>query len=204
MPGQKRSGATVAAILEAAARILETRGLAGYNTNAVAARAGVSIGSLYQYFPSKDAITRALINRGAAELLTAIKSVEIGDDLRSGLERIIDVAVKHQLRRPVLARLLDQEEIRLPMGEEFRRAGREAMLTFERCLVASGTVTQADLAVTSRDLFVIIKGLVDSAGQRGEVDEAALAVRVRRAVFGYLSYRGAAGREPRGSVSRKA
>lgn len=48
-PRQARSVATFEAILEAAARILEI------NTNAVAELAGVSIGSLYQYFPSKDA-----------------------------------------------------------------------------------------------------------------------------------------------------
>jgi AcrR family transcriptional regulator len=143
---------------------LETGGLAGYNTNAVASRAGVSIGSLYQYFPNKDAITRALISQDAAELLADIKSVEIGEDTRAGMERIIEVAVNHQLRRPALARLLDLEELRLPLGEDFRRAGHEAMLTFERCLVASSMVKQADVAVTSRDLFALIKGLVDSAG----------------------------------------
>jgi len=187
-PAQKRSAATVAAILEAAARILETRGLDAYSTNAVANRAGVSIGSLYQYFPSKDAITRALISRGAEELLADIKAVEIGAAPQATLERIIDVAVKHQLRRPALARLLDQEELRLPMGEDFLRAGREAMQIFQRCLTATGMVARANLADTSRDLFAIIKGLVDSAGQRREVDQAALSSRVRRAVFGYLTY----------------
>lgn len=60
-PGQPRSAHTVAAILEGAAQVLEERGLAGYTTNAIAARAGVSIGSLYQYFPTKDAVTVALI-----------------------------------------------------------------------------------------------------------------------------------------------
>ena len=86
--------------------------------------------------------------------------------------KIIDAAVKHQPRRPALARLLDLEEIRLPMGEDFKRADREAMQIFERCLAATGMVAQADLAVTSRDLFAIIKGLVDSAGQRREVDKS--------------------------------
>ena len=84
-PAQKRSVATVAAILEAAARILETEGFDAYSTNAVAARAGVSIGSLYQYFPGKDAITRALISQGEAELLADIKAVKIGDDRHAGL-----------------------------------------------------------------------------------------------------------------------
>jgi AcrR family transcriptional regulator len=201
-PGQKRSAATVAAILEAAARILETRGLDAYSTNAVAARAGVSIGSLYQYFPSKDAITRALISRGAEELLADIKAVEIGGSPQAALEQIIDAAVKHQLRRPALARLLDLEEVRLPMGDDFKRAGREAIGIFERCLTATGMVTGRGLAVTSRDLFAIIKGLVDSAGQRGEQDQPALAARVRRAVFGYLTYTKCTSPSPHSKVQK--
>ena len=187
-PVQERSAATVAAILEAAAHILETQGLDAYSTNAVAARAGVSIGSLYQYFPSKDAITRMLISRGGQELLADIKTVTVGNDPEAGLEQMIGVAVKHQLQRPALARMLDTEESRLPMDDGFRRAGREVMQIFASCLTATGLVSEPDLAVTSRDLFAIIKGMVDSAGQRGETDESALAARVRRALFGYLMY----------------
>src|SRR5277367_6059307 len=60
-PGQVRSQETVDVILEASARILESDGLRGFNTNAIAAKAGVSVGSLYQYFSNKDAILFALI-----------------------------------------------------------------------------------------------------------------------------------------------
>lgn len=62
-PRQARAARTIATIVEAAAQVLEGRGLEGFNTNAVAERAGVSIGSLYQYFPSKDALTVALLMR---------------------------------------------------------------------------------------------------------------------------------------------
>ncbi|MCM3754869.1 TetR family transcriptional regulator, partial [Bacillus licheniformis] len=68
-PRQRRSVATVDAIVEAAARILERDGFDGYTTNAVAALAGVSIGSLYQYFPNRDALTAALVERESAHLL---------------------------------------------------------------------------------------------------------------------------------------
>src|SRR5262250_3209857 len=61
MPGQARSQETVSVILEASARILESDGLHGFNTNAIAAKAGISVGSLYQYFPNKDSIVLALI-----------------------------------------------------------------------------------------------------------------------------------------------
>ena len=59
VPGQARSQETVSVILEASARILESDGLRGFNTNAIAERAGVSVGSLYQYFSNKDAIVLA-------------------------------------------------------------------------------------------------------------------------------------------------
>lgn len=59
-PRQARARATIAAILEASARILEERGLEGFTTNHVAERAGVGIATLYQYFPDKDAIVLAI------------------------------------------------------------------------------------------------------------------------------------------------
>lgn len=65
-PRQRRSAATVEVILDGAARILEREGLERFNTNVVAAVAGVSVGSLYQYFPGKDALMAALVRRDAA------------------------------------------------------------------------------------------------------------------------------------------
>lgn len=59
-PRQVRAQRTVEAILEAAGQLLVTRGRGSVTTNAVAARAGVSVGSLYQYFPNKEAIFTAL------------------------------------------------------------------------------------------------------------------------------------------------
>jgi AcrR family transcriptional regulator len=62
-PRQDRALATQAAIFEAAAQILEAEGEAGFNTNRVAERAGVSIGTLYQYFADKQAILVGLALR---------------------------------------------------------------------------------------------------------------------------------------------
>ena len=66
-PRQARSRATWEAIVEAAAQILERRGPAGFNTNEVAERAGVSIGTLYQYFADKHAILAAAARRELGE-----------------------------------------------------------------------------------------------------------------------------------------
>jgi AcrR family transcriptional regulator len=66
-PRQARSRATWEAIVEAAAQVLERGGAEGFNTNAVAERAGVSIGTLYQYFPDKQAILAAAAKRELVE-----------------------------------------------------------------------------------------------------------------------------------------
>ena len=62
-PRQARSRATWNAIVEASAQILEREGPEGLTTNDVAERAGVSIGTLYQYFPDKQAILIAAARR---------------------------------------------------------------------------------------------------------------------------------------------
>ena len=62
-PKQERSAATVEAILEATARILSREGRARLSTNRVAELAGVSVGSLYQYFPNKESLVAELARR---------------------------------------------------------------------------------------------------------------------------------------------
>ncbi|MDC0709123.1 helix-turn-helix domain containing protein [Stigmatella sp. ncwal1] len=187
-PGQKRSAATVAAVLEAAARILETEGLEGYTTNAVAQHAGVSIGSLYQYFSSKDAITKALMIRETAALLADVAVIDVEAGGRAGLQRLIEVAVAYQFRRPALARLLDLEERRLPVDQEMQRVGEQLARTLQRCLDAPDMAAMSHSPFAAGDLLAIMKGLVDAAGDRGERDNATLVARVHRAVFGYLEH----------------
>ncbi|PZQ58257.1 MAG: hypothetical protein DI570_18175 [Phenylobacterium zucineum] len=63
LPSQRRSRATVEAILDAAAEALLRHGYAGATTSVIAQRAGVSVGTLYQYFPNRDAVGAALVLR---------------------------------------------------------------------------------------------------------------------------------------------
>jgi len=73
IPRQQRSTATVYAIFSAAVQILEREGQEAFNTNRIAAVAGVSIGTLYQYFADKDAILHGLAQRETARIRSAIK-----------------------------------------------------------------------------------------------------------------------------------
>lgn len=106
---QARSQSTVEAIVLAAARILEREGTSGLTTNHIAETAGVSVGSLYQYFPNKDAIVVALIrhqlDRDDAHL-GALVAEQTGD-LRSGIFAIISrLCVYQHALTPLLAKLL--------------------------------------------------------------------------------------------------
>jgi AcrR family transcriptional regulator len=182
---QPRAQLTIARIVEAAAQLIEERGLPGYNTNAVAARAGVSIGSLYQYFPDKDAIMIALARRETAALRGDIYDARLDPGSREALIRIIDAAVRYQLRRPALARVIDLEEERLSCeGDNTVAAAlREAV---DSALHRSGMRRPVDMALAVDDLIAIVTGMIDAAAIRGERDAPALARRVRAAAFGYL------------------
>lgn len=185
-PSQPRSAHTVEAILEGAAHILELQGLDGYTTNAIAARAGVSIGSLYQYFPTKDAVTVALIERERAELVRDAMQALAQEDRRTALRQLIEVAVRHQLRRPALAALLDFEQHRLSavMPASGNGAALHAALAgFVRGGYPNGMLAPA---LAASDLMAIISALTDAAGRRGDVHPAQLVARIEAAVLGYL------------------
>ncbi|MCC5949799.1 MAG: TetR/AcrR family transcriptional regulator [Nitriliruptoraceae bacterium] len=99
MPRQDRAHATVAFVLEAAAQVFAERGYAA-TTNEIAARAGVSIGSLYQYFADKDALLVALAERHLAEAMAQLQAVlaDAPTDRELLIERVIEAVV--DLNRP--------------------------------------------------------------------------------------------------------
>jgi AcrR family transcriptional regulator len=183
-PRQRRAAHTVDAILEAAALVLEADGLEGFNTNAVARRAGASIGTLYQYFPSKDALTLALLQREEGVYREAATAAAALPDWRESLITFIHVSARQQLERPNLARLLDQEE-----GRPDIRAALDKGHSFIVLMAAilDKAAVQGDVMRAAADLLAIIRGMTDAAGERGERDPDDLVRRINAAVFGYLT-----------------
>ncbi|HFG6799435.1 TetR family transcriptional regulator [Acinetobacter baumannii] len=185
-PHQARSVATFEAILEAAARILESLGFAGFNTNAVAELAGVSIGSLYQYFPSKDALIVELIRRERAKLSNHIvEAIQKHDaaDLKEKLKLIIQAAVQHQLSRPQLARTLEFTSEVIGKDIEESKLQHELETIISDLFIHFG-ISHAQTA--AQDVIALSKGMINAAGIAGESDLNDLQQRVEKAVFGYL------------------
>lgn len=112
-PLQRRSRETVAAILDRAAQVFERHGYAAGTTNRIAERAGVSIGSLYEYFPNKDAIVVALaereLDRERGALLALLTRTPAREPLADLIGRFAAAIVDLHAARPSLHRILFEE-----------------------------------------------------------------------------------------------
>lgn len=74
-PMQERAHRTVETIFEATAQIVDSEGLEGLTTNKIAAKAGFSVGTLYQYFPSKEAVLEAMILAERQRVMDEIQGI---------------------------------------------------------------------------------------------------------------------------------
>jgi AcrR family transcriptional regulator len=125
-PKQERSRELVSSILDAAARVFVREGYARATTNRIAAAAGVSVGSLYQYFPSKDAIAVALLRRHRARVVATIAGNRTGMGEASLEARVLDL-----VRAAIAAHGLDPGLHRVLIEHVLRTSARREMLGFE-------------------------------------------------------------------------
>lgn len=174
LPRQARAIVTRDSIVEAAARILAEGGLPAFNTNAVALRAGVSVGSLYQYFPNKDALMAALIAREQdrrVDGLTALAATLRGQSLRAKVEAVVGAVVTGETRMPQLAMALDHAEQRLAVNDALDAAG----LRLDELLADLVAPHLADLdgrarLQACRSVRLAVRAVVDDALNRAVPD----------------------------------
>jgi AcrR family transcriptional regulator len=190
---QERSRATIEAILEAAARVLASESLAGFNTNRVAEVAGISVGSLYQYFPNKAALSAALIERSQKELVRSVEEVahRRHDSLLIHIRSLVRVGIRHQFSNAPLAAALDYEELRLPVQESLSFAYARLTRAVQSILDAhKDAVHVASSAQSAQDCLLIAKSMIenDALSRKSTKPTRNLANRVERALMGYLLY----------------
>ena len=189
-PRQQRAQATCAAILEAAAQLLSERGLAGYTTNAVAERAGVSIGSLYQYYPNKDALMSALIASQQARQFERVQQAAqatVGATLEAAVRTMIRAAMAHHVENALLAAAIDHEEARLPVDDVISpflaQAGEVVAHVLARYRDDLGPI---DVAHAARTIPAMVRAIVDAWVTDNDDHAATAEQEATDAVLGYL------------------
>jgi len=161
-PTQARARATMDMIFEATARIIERNGIAALNTNRIAERAGISIGSLYEYFPNKDAILIAMARQRLAEDERLVRQALAGphaDQNVSLARRAIHALVALHEHRPKVRRAIMAVHLAHGFGSEHARPVQEiAELIVQRNTRLLGDKTAAVLDHAS--LFVITRAVI--------------------------------------------
>jgi AcrR family transcriptional regulator len=189
-PRQTRSRATVGVILEAATRVLARESLAGFNTNRIAEVAGISVGSLYQYFPNKDALLAELIEHAQRRLADDIESIvadSAGRPLEVRLEALVRFAVEQQYRNARIAAALDLEERRLPVQHRIAPHQKRMLSAIAQLISAHQDSLSPDLPPEAPlDCFLITRSLVESEIGRDMPVSSKIEARVLRALLGYL------------------
>jgi AcrR family transcriptional regulator len=153
-PRQARSRATREAILEAAARIIEADGEApeAFNTNRVAAVAGVSVGTLYQYFSDKQAILVALARREILAVREGADAAGVEDPRRRAIRALIGAFPgRPRVRRASLMALMAVESAQ-GLADETRRTAR--------LLPARPDLSPLDAFVLTRAVVGVIRAAV--------------------------------------------
>src|SRR6185437_3041590 len=159
-PRQSRSRDTVAAILAATSRVLIKRGFDGLTTNAVAAAAGVSIGSLYQYFPNKEALVAGLIddhidtiNAAILAELSRVATLPIAQAAR----RVIELTIRAHSIEPELHRVLTEQVPRIGALAKLRQLDEIT----NRVVAALLASRKGELAIDNVELaaFVLVASI---------------------------------------------
>jgi AcrR family transcriptional regulator len=188
VPKQQRSGQTVEAVLEAVQRVLKRHGAEAITTNRIAEAAGVSIGSLYHYFPDKKAILAVLHERHVDEVRHVIErtmahctAASLEEFTRELVERLANVHAEN-------AELHEIVSVAVPEGAHgFKSALRD---TFEQVMAP----TEQDRYTpeeTKRMLFVLphmVEALVHGvAHQKQAISRAGAKDEAIRTVLVYLN-----------------
>ena len=166
MPKQERSQVMVDTLLEATARVLAKRGYAGTNTNLIAETAGVSVGSIYQYYPNKDSLIAALHKRHALQMRNMIIRVLSGsknETLREAVKALVRALLEAHSIEPQLHRVFEVEfplDLRkgdYPFSQDISKLVHELLENHRR------EIRQSDLDLAVYIVLNIIKLLVHQA-----------------------------------------
>ncbi len=165
-PKQQRGHARVAAIMQAGAEVFAERGYDKATMTEIAAHSGTAIGSLYRFFPSKESLADALLQRYAQHAVEGLAELEQrATELdASGLaDALVDFMLEVQLQRSVVIALVDARSGGDDLRRQFRAAMRQSLAGVLR--KALPALTPARARVVAVTVLHLLKGLAAANGE---------------------------------------
>lgn len=164
-PQQQRSRRRVTALLDAAAEEFAERGFTAATTTNVAARAGVPVGSLYQWFPDKDALLYGLADRhledGSSVVLEALERAAAAPDLETCVRVLVEATVDANSGDPRVHRILYREAPRPPELQARLAALEDALVDWvAEELIRRGIIDVEGSRLRARTLVLTVEALV--------------------------------------------
>ena len=167
LPRQVRSQATVDAILGGATQVLVRVGYERTNTTLIARAAGVSVGTLYQYYPNKDAVLSALLERILSEVTQGLRLVvraTLNEPLAARVRAMVHATLAYKAQNPRLHRVLKTELGRLDGIKAMRQLSEPVMALLGELLGTSQTELQLrDPARAAFIAYNTVEGVVSAA-----------------------------------------
>ena len=190
-PVQDRSRATVDAVITATIQVLVKDGYEKLTTTKVARAAGVSVGSLYQYFPTKDAVVLAVLEIHLDEIFRAMERglAAAGPSLEEQVDGILAGLLEAKGRNPALSVALKNQVARLEGNARVRRLlGRTQALVAGALAGHPRALAKVDPAwaafVTTAAVDGVLSSILESDPRR--MRDPRLPGELRRLVMGYL------------------
>lgn len=197
-PRQARAKLTCEALIDAATQVLKDRGYDAFNTNQVAERAGVSIGSLYQYYPNKQALIEAIVVRHVTLLAGAVaaglaqaRTLPIGDAMDLLVQVAVDVYASDLDLHRVVHEQIPQQQAEAAVGDTLKQLTH--WLT-ELLLARRQELRAMDHAMAAGMVVNLIKDTTCriTLGTLGAASVQAATHELRWMVRAYLGVRGSA------------
>ncbi|MCJ7874011.1 TetR/AcrR family transcriptional regulator [Phaeobacter sp. J2-8] len=180
-PRQSRAKVTLDAIFEAAIQVLIRDGMASLTTTRVAERAGVSVGTMYQYFPNKQALIYALNARyleALAERIEATCQSQHGAAINQMIDALIDTYWRAKTERAEATRALYKSVVEMDNDALVQRFAARTNEATRAMLISAPNVQFRSPDITHLTLVTVIFGAVRNVFERNLDPPDAEALRV--------------------------